>query len=447
MDSSWGIFGTSHLQRVTLPLCPEPTLALPCLWLQILNQIPVLAVFGRTASLFPLLFVLIVTAIKDGYEDWGRRRSDRKVNAAPCSRLTPAGWASCAWRELRVGDVVRLAADEVVPADLVLLATAGDSGTAYTETMNLDGETNLKSRQARLETQRAGEGVAGRVVCEPPNRNIYEFTAYLDLGAGRVPLSAGNMLLRGCVLRNSEWAVGLVAYAGPDTKAMLNNSGAQSKRSRLEKQMNRETLVLAGILAVLCAVGAIGMGVWLNEHDTRRVPWYGRGGEYHGRAGEALLNFFSLIILLQILVPISLYISLELVRLFQALLMQCDLQLYHAPADERLKCRALNINEDLGQIRYVFSDKTGTLTQNRMVFHAASVAGVDYSHATRVEAAPLVPATAAPKDAMTPEIKGGEGIIADGRPHNVVLLAPLSIQQSSRTLRSRCGQPQMCPLG
>jgi phospholipid-transporting ATPase len=369
----------------------------------------VLAVFGRTASLFPLLFVLIVTAIKDGYEDWGRRRSDRKVNAARCSRREGGRWAACAWRELRVGDVVRLEADEVVPCDLVLLATSAATGTAYTETMNLDGETNLKSRQARLETQRGGGvEVRGRVVCEPPNRNIYEFTAYLDLGEGPISLSAATMLLRGCVLRNTEWAVGVVAYAGPDTKAMLNNSGAQSKRSKLEKAMNRETLFLALILGVLCGIGAIGMGVWLNEHDIARLPYFGAGGEYHGKAGEALLNFFSLIILLQILVPISLYISMELVRLFQALLMQQDLQLYHEPTDARLKCRALNINEDLGQIRYVFSDKTGTLTQNRMVFHAASVAGVDYSHATAVEAAPLVPAAAAQNAELAPQVKEGE---------------------------------------
>lgn len=128
-----------------------------------------LAVFGRTASLFPLLFVLIVTAIKDGYEDWGRRRSDRKVNAARCSRREGGQWAGCAWRELRVGDVVRLEADEVVPCDLVLLATSAATGTAYTETMNLDGETNLKSRQARLETQQGGGWrCAGGSCASPP---------------------------------------------------------------------------------------------------------------------------------------------------------------------------------------------------------------------------------------------------------------------------------------
>ncbi|CAI9282315.1 unnamed protein product [Lactuca saligna] len=91
-----------------------------------LNQLPPLVVFGRTVSLFPLLFILTVTAIKDGYEDWRRHRSDRNENNKE-SLVT-------------------------IPCDMVLMWISDPSGIAYIQTMNLDGESNLKTRYARQET-------------------------------------------------------------------------------------------------------------------------------------------------------------------------------------------------------------------------------------------------------------------------------------------------------
>eukprot|EP00850_Spirogloea_muscicola_P020622 SM000222S06963 [mRNA] locus=s222:11950:18877:- [translate_table: standard] len=376
----------------------------------ILNQIPELAVFGRTASVFPLVLVLVVTAIKDAYEDWGRHRADREENARICRVLQPGpgagggqSYADTPWRDVRVGHVVQLHAGERVPCDMLLLSSSAPGGLCYIETGNLDGESTLKSRRALPQTQRLVEEgdqaalAAATVVCEPPHRNIYEFLAYLELpaeaaapagaeqGAGsagaapqRLPVGPGNMILRGAEVRNTASVVAVAVYTGPDTKVVLNSSGAQSKRSRLEVLMNREIVVLACLLGVLCFIGALGMGLWLDRHDVHTLPYYGAAHSYHGKLGEAVLNFFSVLIVCQIMVPISLYISLELMRLGQAFFMSHDRHMVDGATGRGLQVRALNINEDLGQVRYVFSDKTGTLTENRMVFQACSAVGVNY---------------------------------------------------------------------
>lgn len=95
------------------------------------------------------------------------------------------------------------------------------------------------------------------------------------------------------------------------------------------------------------------------------------------RTDSDLLILFALH---QVLIPISLYVSIEIVKLGQIYFIQSDVDFYNEKMDSTIQCRALNITEDLGQIQYLFSDKTGTLTENKMVFRRCSVAGFDYCH-------------------------------------------------------------------
>ncbi|XP_068659083.1 phospholipid-transporting ATPase 1-like isoform X1 [Aristolochia californica] len=359
----------------------------------ILNQLPQLAVFGRAASILPLAFVLSVTAIKDAYEDWRRHKSDRIENSRLASVLVNGQFQLKKWKEIRVAEIIKVTANETLPCDMVLLSTSDPTGVAYVQTINLDGESNLKTRYAKQETlsrMPEKEGSPGLIRCERPNRNIYGFMANMEIEGKRVSLGPSNIILRGCELKNTAWVVGVVVYAGQETKVMLNSSGAPSKRSRMETQMNRETTLLSLFLIALCSIVSTCAGIWLRRHkdELNFSPYYRKKDfseqeeedyNYYGLGLEILFAFLMSVIVFQIMIPISLYISMELVRLGQAYFMIRDTHLFDEASNSRFQCRALNINEDLGQIKYVFSDKTGTLTENKMEFQCASIRGVDYN--------------------------------------------------------------------
>ncbi|KAL5056532.1 hypothetical protein RYX36_037214 [Vicia faba] len=214
--------------------------------------------------------------------------------------------------------------------------------------------------------------------------------ANMEIDGKKLSLGSTNIVLRGCELKNTSWALGVAVYCGRDTKAMLNSSGAPSKRSRLETRMNYEIIMLSFFLVALCTITSVCAAVWLKRHkdELNLLPYYRKldfskakvkDYKYYGWGLEIFFTFLMSVIVYQVMIPIALYISMELVRVGQAYFMIEDDRLFDKATNSRFQCRALNINEDLGQIKYVFSDKTGTLTENKMEFQCASIWGVDYS--------------------------------------------------------------------
>ena len=318
-------------------------------------------------------------------------------NVVDCTRATPgkAEWQRTFWKDVKVGDFVRLRGDDAIPADLVVLATSEADGACYVETKNLDGETNLKIRHgmrgaSKIKTPADCEAAAFVIESEGPSPHLYNYSALARwnerTGDGETfeekiePISAETLLLRGCTLRNTSWVIGIVVFTGNDTKIMQNAGVTPSKRSRISRELNWTVVSNFGILLLMCVVCGIANGIYLdNPASTFNI--FDQGAEAGGPPVAGVVTFFTCLILFQNLVPISLYISIEIVKTAQAYFIYSDLDMYHAELDYPCTPKSWNISDDLGQIEYIFSDKTGTLTQNVMEFKKCTINGVAYGEA------------------------------------------------------------------
>lgn len=289
----------------------------------ILQFFPKFSTISPGVAILPLLIVIGVTLLKDGYEDIKRHQSDKRVNHStvrvlsgdewtnpnamrpksktfvkglipkgrkspgvtssatssvdgkdlkasgdntinviplphdpdiefdyeqgvePESKRTTSHWKKTLWEDVRVGDFVKLMDNESFPADILICATSEEENVAYVETKNLDGETNLKSRNAvpglthlRNAAACAKAQNAFQVRCDRPDNNMYRLNANILMDGDTSPVDLSMTLLRGTVLRNTEWVIGVVLYTGFDTKIVLNSGDTPSKRSKVERQMN-----------------------------------------------------------------------------------------------------------------------------------------------------------------------------------------------------------------
>uniref|UniRef100_A0A4W6FJ88 Phospholipid-transporting ATPase n=1 Tax=Lates calcarifer TaxID=8187 RepID=A0A4W6FJ88_LATCA len=268
-------------------------------------------------------------------------------------------------------------------ADLLLLSSSEPLNLVYIETAELDGETNLKVRQALPVTGDLGDDIEkladfnGEVRCEPPNNRLDRFTGTLTFAGQKYSLDNEKILLRGCTLRNTEWCFGLVLFGGPETKLMQNCGKSTFKRTSIDRLMNVLVLCIFGFLAIMCTVLAIGNWFWEVREGSQFTVFLPRQ-DGNDAAFSAFLTFWSYVIILNTVVPISLYVSVEIIRLGNSFYIDWDRKMYYARNDTPAEARTTTLNEELGQIKYVFSDKTGTLTQNIMTFNKCSINGKSY---------------------------------------------------------------------
>ncbi|KAI9140278.1 hypothetical protein BKA69DRAFT_1167692 [Paraphysoderma sedebokerense] len=419
-------------------------------------------------SALPVIVITLITAAKDGVEDWKRHITDNQVNTREVQTLggwknvnydedrarrkrkfrrffknlfrttKPAAiaprpetalgeltgsqvsslssivghpvWKGTKWEDVRVGDFVLLKNNDFIPADMVILSTSEPDCVCYVETKNLDGETNLKVRKGPMETFHIKNAIdCGKVKfiisSEKPNNNMFSYNGTMlieDPGIGltlnreqyprKIPINMSGMLLRGCILRNTEWVIGLAIYTGRETKIRLNAGETPSKRSIIEILMNPQVLSQLGLLAVICIVCAIAHNFWVRFATNVNASYWSGSADSQGYTMEyaAFLAFWSSLIAFQNIVPIALYLTVETIKTMQAYFIYSDVEMYHSKTDTPCVPKSWNLSDDLGQIEYIFSDKTGTLTRNVMEYRKCSINGKVYG--TTLPRTPTSPA-------------------------------------------------------
>eukprot|EP01114_Cavostelium_apophysatum_P004419 TRINITY_DN1464_c0_g1_i1.p1 TRINITY_DN1464_c0_g1~~TRINITY_DN1464_c0_g1_i1.p1 ORF type:complete len:1137 (+),score=375.62 TRINITY_DN1464_c0_g1_i1:221-3631(+) len=347
----------------------------------IIVSIPQVSPIVPWTSIAALVFVLLVAAINDGYQDWKRYKADVKVNNEPFYKIDrkTGERKKIPSKDIKVGDLLYLESDTAFPCDIVILSSGLEDGICYVETAQLDGETNLKEKKAHGLTYEMSEKelseITGTLSCIPPNEVLEHFEGTIHLTNGKkakASLGPKQLLLRGTVPRNTPWTVGIAAYCGNDTKLALNQRNPPSKFSSLDKKINKVVLGAFFIEVLLSIADAVLSRFWEANHRYS----YLTAGEDIDANLEGLKNFFRYFVLLSWVIPISLMVSLEIVKFVQATFMEWDVNMALDPNDTEetgMKVRTNGLNDELALVKYIFSDKTGTLTENRMEFKKCSI--------------------------------------------------------------------------
>lgn len=358
------------------------------------------------STFLTLAAMMLASAIMAAMDDYRRHVADNQMNCRD-AHVVRQGSASVTaelipWSAVSVGDVLVVKSEEEFPADMVPLVTSGVEGTCYVSTANLDGETNLKLKTCAASTYSALSDtttggsqpgtrrddqpllersvsrlseIAGSIKAEAPQRSIHTFSGSIRLREGdEQTLDARHLLLRGTVLRNTAWCLGVVVYTGIDTRVVMNSRKSPMKIANLEHVINTSMVVTLLAQALMALISDIFFNVWIS---TYRGYWYlypsGTGSEI--LLPEPIGFWITFFILYSNLMPISLYATIECCNAVQAHYIKQDLEMYCSEFDCSAMVRSTNLCQELGQVEYIFSDKTGTLTQNVMDLKRIYVGG------------------------------------------------------------------------
>lgn len=334
-------------------------------------------------SLKPLSIILGFTALKELWEDYRRKMADDLSNESLCWIWDPLNrkFRKLLKKNIRVGDVVRVEKEKDFPTDLLLLVSNREDSSCYVDTCNIDGETNLKGKKCIFDIdgivdkeERCAEAcdriIDSWIKCDEPNKNIYEFNGYISLSEGRkIPLKPENLLLRSSSLKNTSWIVGVSVYTGVDTKIIRNTESAPIKVSVVQRMSNVQMVYLFCLLISFCLIAVIG-------NTFTKIVDNTSGGSFWERAciifdqitmKDVGLKMITYIVLLNNMFPISLIVSMEGIRIALSKNIENDMDIYDENSKTGTLVKTTSLVEEIGQVKYIFSDKTGTLTRNEMV--------------------------------------------------------------------------------
>ncbi|XP_061786423.1 phospholipid-transporting ATPase 11C isoform X3 [Nerophis lumbriciformis] len=334
----------------------------------------------------PLCFVITVTAIKQGYEDWLRHKADNEVNKYPVTVLEKGRRLRKDSEKIKVGDVLEVEEDETFPCDLILLQSSRDDSTCFVTTASLDGESNHKTHYTVPDVEDL-ESLSATIECEQPQPDLYKFVGRMNIyKSNQEPavrsLGPENLLLKGATLKNTQKVSGVAVYTGMETKMALNYQGKSQKRSAVEKSINAFLLVYLCILLSKALVCTTLKYVWQNT-PGQDEPWYNEKTQKEKETNlylKMFTDFLSFMVLFNFIIPVSMYVTVEMQKFLGSFFIGWDKDFFDPEIQEGALVNTSDLNEELGQVEYVFTDKTGTLTQNNMEFIECCIDGIQYKH-------------------------------------------------------------------
>ena len=375
---------------------------------------------GKPVILFPLFIVVSVNGLKDFYEDWKRKKSDDQENNKNTLIYSSRkkNFIKKQWKDILLGDIIKVKEDEFFPADCVLLNTSEESNCCYIETKSIDGETNLKFKKSNktiLELTKNNKDKENLInfdksiiQCQQPNEYIYQFNgkflSKFNNTNNEIFLDIDNFILRGCSLKQTSYIYAVVVYVGHDTKIMRNSVSAKEKVSKIEHIMNHQIIIVFILQFIIGAVSSLigNLQLFLNRKKLGYIfPVIQNNDDFYSNNKNFLNSFSTLpdnkeevdlhisfsnfiittgtwIILINNIVPISLLMTLEMVKYLQGTFISWDYNMYDLINHQKPKVQTSTLNEELGQVKFIFTDKTGTLTKNYMEYKAMSINGKIY---------------------------------------------------------------------